>query len=151
MTTVHTFNEAIECIEAGGAAYRYGAPFPIWAKGAKITDIFCNTYVQGNYFGIRCVNIGHITEKNYLDFFPPMFSITEQQSADWVLLSKEEFKKLVENWKEDYKKYKEERKKMYSSTANNVVQANTETPASVTSTYEPEVSTLGKLRKWIWG
>ena len=90
MAELHTFQEACECLEDGGAVHRFGKVYPIY---------YIKQY-SGPDGGLRMRFWGGSSgECDIVHTFTP----EEQQSTDWQLISKEEWNKREEAMRKGYK------------------------------------------------
>ena len=73
----HTFREMVEHVEGGGAAYRYGSHYPIYCKSQYLHTGPIEKRFDGGSSG-ECLGKAE-------------FSVEEQNSTNWVLISKEDW------------------------------------------------------------
>ena len=91
----HTFREAMECIESGGAAYRYGSFYPLYAAYAAHSGCISRHFDGGS--GGEMVDM-----MRGADFTPD-----QQASTNWVLFTKEEWDARQINYMERCKEFYE--------------------------------------------
>jgi len=120
MIELHTFAEAANCIEEGGAAYRFGNPYPIWYNGGKLYE-----YYQRQI--LSYANVGWAATHKIES--PPLFSLDDQKAINWVLIPKEKWEEMEKKRKDDIEKLWIESRKRYE-TAN--------TPVSITEKFSNE-------------
>lgn len=106
----HTFKEVAEHLAKGGAAYRWGTNYPIYCKGHWYE---LETRYDGGSSG-ECSKQGAV------------FSVDEQNSTNWVLISKEDWEAREQRMRDAWKKIMEERaerekdRKVYKETMEKV-------------------------------
>lgn len=140
MIQLKTFAQAVNCIEAGGAAHHYGRQFPLWYKGGILYE-----YHQYDYQSVRCANLGHYASYKIID--PPLFTKADMDAVDWVCMPKKKWEEYNKKRKADMEataiRWREENEKQYKKEAN--------TPIETANTViEPPSATLKYNSWWDW-
>lgn len=120
MIKLCTFQQAVNCIERGGAAYRYGTEFPIWYKGGVLYEYYTDPYPKS-------ANLGYFTSFEIREKTP--FTLEDQQAVDWVLIPKKKWDEYQKKRKEDIEKLWIDIQKRYepaNSSNDTVVLSNSE-------------------------
>ena len=89
----HTFREMLEHLSTGGAAYRYGSAYPIYVGGKPLI-------VKRTWGG----SSGELTTSGYADS-GVAFTLEEQQSTNWVLISKADWEARDRAMRESYEEH----------------------------------------------
>jgi hypothetical protein len=93
----HTFREMLEHLETGGAAWRYGTNYPIYYRGSWGG---VEKRVHGGSSGECIEGMGPGSGIS--------FSVEEQNSINWVLMSAENWKKREDDMRAAWERIREE-------------------------------------------
>jgi hypothetical protein len=131
-----TFSKAVNCIERGGAAYRYPNYYPLWYKGNKRFEPPFDGQPFEQYQ--RSANIGWSTLIQMPIQIKPYFSKEEQEAKDWVLVSKKKFEEGEKVWKKrKAEKEKEWAKQIKDYQEKQKLEANTPTVETANTMIQP--------------
>jgi hypothetical protein len=90
MTELHSFEDMIAHLEAGGAAHRFGSWYPLYR-------------MERGELKRRYFSSGGEYENGPM--MPVSFSVEEQQSSDWILEDAEKIRKLDEANRRHYQEH----------------------------------------------
>ena len=133
MPKFHNFQEAMDCIEAGGAAYLYGNPYPVYFKSNdKIIYEVDPDKKNYYYIGSSSNTLSNtLNSYNYIPLppTPPLFDVQKQLSVSWVLIAPDEWKKQHDEKAQKAKELSEAHRREYEEflAKQTVTQSNNET------------------------
>lgn len=96
----HTYREACECIESGGAAHRFGSFYPLYTRSRRGSGDIERRFWGGS--GGECGTVAS-------------FSLEEQQSTNWVLIAKAEWEARESQMAEAYRALRTKREGLRAS------------------------------------